>query len=216
MSRLPLLTMLTIIAGLFPRCNQSTVSGTGGSSETINAMLITDGTTVSVETINGNDSFELQVFEKNYHPFEKTGYTGSSRPSGGTPSVTVEVEGLYNAYVTAASGAASCFLTDIAVRADSSAAIACTLTAMVRIEGTLVSVEAEPVAGDYAVSVYGSPFFCTTGNTPGFTFDTIPAGEYRVSIRPIAKRLFVATANYTITAAGGQPITEVRVELPRP
>ncbi|MBN1757345.1 MAG: hypothetical protein JW863_03450 [Chitinispirillaceae bacterium] len=208
-------TLLITGAVLLLGCNQQTISGNGGSSETINARVIIDGTTLTATATDPAALGTLEVFARDYHPYERTGYLISSQIPGGAPSVTVESEGVYNVHITAASGSVSCFLTDLTVRADGSDTIPCPLVGIVRIDGMLVSDSLEPVTGNYAVSVFGSPFFGTTGEGSTFTIDNIPSGDYKVRVRPIAGQLFITTAEYRITANAMQPVTQVWVTLPR-
>lgn len=210
---LAIFTAALLLTILF--CSQDSLTGNGGSSETVNAKIIVSDTLVTVAF--GNDTSEpvaLYAFAPDYRPYEKTGYCDSVKGYGGTARLAVPSRGTYNLLVAAGSKKHSCYLPSVNFTKDAPDTLEGVLVTAESISGELLASDASVKQEPYVISIFGSPFYAVSDETSHFTLDSLPKNTYTLSVRARAKRLFLATSNYTITREVFNQSTSIQVILP--
>lgn len=195
-------------------CGEMSVAGNGGSSETINAKVIVSDTLVSVTDGKSNETgLILETYSSDYRPYEKIGYSAVLDNSKDKvlklPSV-----GEYNFLVRNREYNLAGFVKNIKVLHGVIDSTTCVLTTGSSVNGKLVSQGNDSLDEQYAVSIYGSPFVCVTDKKQAFSMKTVPDGSYTMSVRPIGKRLFIATARYTFSTSENGERTQLDVVVP--
>lgn len=192
-----ILAIAVLFTFLTMQCSDLSVSGGGGSSETINAKIIINDTVVSVINDPANsDLLSIEAFSTNYHPYEKSGFAAKSVISNTSKSVVLPAYGAYNFRISSGDRDLSCFVQNTIINKGDKDTVACVLSSECNVNGKLVSRDSQTVNKKYVVSIQGSPFVCVTDDAQTFSFGTIPRGNYTLSIRPKEQRLFIANANY--------------------
>jgi hypothetical protein len=191
------LAITALFTFLSMQCGDVSVSGGGGSSETINAKIIINDTVVSVTNDPANsDLLSIEAFSTNYHPYEKTGFTATSAFGNTSKSIVLPAHGAYNFRICSGDRALSCFIQNKTINKGDKDTVICVLSSECKVNGKLVSRDSQIANKKYVVSIPGSPFMCITDEAQTFAFGTIPRGNYTLSIRPKEQRLFIANANY--------------------
>ncbi|MGE5671775.1 MAG: hypothetical protein ACM31E_10045 [Fibrobacterota bacterium] len=192
-----ILTIAALFTFLSMQCTDVSVSGGGGSSETINAKIIINDTVVTVTNDPANSELlSIEAFSTNYHPYEKTGFAAKSALGNTSKSVVLPAPGAYNFRICSEDRDLSCFIQNKTINKGDRDTVVCVLYSECNVKGKLVSRDSQTVNKKYVVAIQGSPFMCVTDEAQTFTLGTIPRGNYTMSIRPKEQRLFIAHANY--------------------
>ena len=183
-------------------CSDLATTGTGGSSQTINAQVIFIDTAVSVSADDtAGRGLALHVYSADYLPYEKIGYADSV--AADAPTVLywkAPMQRSFNFLITEKPSGSACFLRDIALKKGSHDTIRCKLGPCRDITGFIMPSDPgrQPPDERYALSIFGSPFFTITDSTSGFTMRNIPDGGYTVSVRSMTKRIMISTIDYPL------------------
>jgi hypothetical protein len=214
MKKIIVITFLSCLAVGALFCSEMSVAGNGGSSETINAKVIVSDTIVSVTDNNGDEvSLILEAFSSDYKPYEKIGYS-AILDNDKDKVLELPSAGDYNFLIRNREGNLTGFIKDVKVLHGAKDSATCVLTTGSSVNGRLISQGSDSLDEQYAVSIYGSPFICVTDKERAFSMKTIPDGSYTMSVRPIGKRLFIATARYTFTTSENGKRTQLDVVVP--
>lgn len=193
-------------------CSNTTTTGNGGSSETINAKLYINDTVAQVSCRNCSDTkLTLHVFATDYRPYEKSGFSATADER---MPIVLPAEGTYNFLIRSNTAQAASFSQNVSVKKGGADSIACVLESICTVSGKLIGADTSTVKERFAVSIYGSPFMCVTGDTGTFLFDNMPTGPFVLSVRPAAKRLLIATASYAFSTESSTDRIHLEVELP--
>lgn len=201
---------------LLPRCAASPVTGTGGSSETVNAKLIIADTTVSL-AVDGNDITKLtmRIFSTDYRPYEKRGLADSVATAAATNlRWNAPASGSYNILLAAVAKNVSCFILDISIKGGVTDTVECILEPPRNLSGSIVAPDNSTAAEPFVVAIYGTPFVALSDTAGRFSINAVPPGSYSINVRPTAKRLFVPSSTYSITSEMFNESTIVRMILP--
>jgi hypothetical protein len=206
-----------LVALLF-HCSNSVTTGNGGSSQTVNARMIVVDTTVSVivdDSITG--TLSLHAYSAGYQPYEQIGYADSTESDVATVvNWKAPVPNSYSFLLSVQPSGNACFLKDIALVKGTRDTIGCKLGPCYDIIGSVEPDDsgAVPAANQYELSIAGSPFYSITDSMQGFIMPGVPSGAYTIRVRPMLKRLFVSTAEYSIVADSLGNNKRVRLVLP--
>ena len=205
---------LATIAGLL-HCGDSVITGNGGSSETVNAKVAITDTLVSViVTDAGNGPLRMHIFSSNYRPFNKSGFNDSV--TGGMADTLhwyAPVAGTYNLLLRSEAAGAACFIHGVSLDQGAVDTLDCTLGGCGRLSGILAVSDSSIINERYSLSIFGSPFYGMSDSLGRFLIEAVPPGEYTLSVRSTAKRLFVAASDYMVTAEAFDPSTRLRIMI---
>ena len=186
------------------QCSTITTTGTGGSSQTVNAQIIVIDTTARViidDTVRGKRG--LHVYAKNYLPGERIGYADSIESVG--PAIlswNAPKQDCFHFLITLQPSGSACFLMNIALKKGVNDTIACKLGPCRDIIGSLAPRDAASALFQpferYCLSIFGSPFSAITDSACGFVMKNVPLGGYTVSVRPLSKKISIHTIDYQV------------------
>lgn len=215
MKQIIIITFLSCIAmGAF-FCSEMSVAGNGGSSETINAKIILSDTLVSLIDDKGDATgLTLEAFSTDYKPYENVGYTATLDNDIKGQVLKLPSAGEYNFLVRNREKNLTGFIKNVQVFHGTKDSVSCVLTSGSSVNGKLISQDSDSLDEQYAISIYGSPFVCVTDKKLGFSMNMLPGGNYTMSVRPVGRRLFIATARYTFSASGNGERTQLEVVIP--
>jgi hypothetical protein len=189
--RFALFTLISI------NCSELSVSGNGGSSETVNAKVIITDTVVTLINDSGSSSgLAMEVFSTNYRPYEKNGFTAKVETGKTSGALALPSDGIYNFLIYSEELNLSCFIRNKAVQEGSRDTTACVLSSKCMVDGKLVSKNEKVIDKRYIISVQGTPFIGISDESRGFTLGAIPRGSFTLTVRPKDQRLFIANTNY--------------------
>jgi hypothetical protein len=172
------------------------VSGNGGSSETVNArVIITDSVVFLTEDRENCTGLVMEIFSSNYRPFEKSGYTSKIISDRSGCSVALPAEGIYNFFIYSMEKKLSCFVHNQEIKKGSHDTTHYVLSSQCLVDGNLVSHD-NAASVKYIVSVTGSPFVSITDETKTFSLGPVPRGTFTLTVRPKEQRLFISNAQY--------------------
>jgi hypothetical protein len=214
MKKIIVIAFLSCLAVGVLFCSEISVAGNGGSSETINAKIIVSDTLVSVTGDKDNGTgLILEAYSTDYKPYEKTGYT-AILDNDKEQMLKLPSSGDYNFLLRNRDGNLTGFINNVRANRGTNDSVNCTLTCGSDVNGKLISQGRDSLDEQYAVSVYGSPFICITDKNLAFSMKSLPAGSYTMSVRPVGKRLFIATARYAFSTSGNGGKTQLNVFVP--
>jgi hypothetical protein len=196
-----------IIACVLPllfSCSNITTTGTGGSSQTVNARIIVIDTTARIiidDSTAGRRG--LHVYATDYMPSERIGYTDSIESVGSAAlSWKAPKQDRFHFLITLQPSGNACFLMDIALRKGACDTIACKLGPCRDIIGSLAPKDSTSALfrpfERYNLSIFGSPFSAITDSSCGFVMKNVPFGGYTISIRPLSKKMMIHTIDYSV------------------
>ena len=206
---------ILLLLGILPSCTQDSMVGKGGSSETVNAQLIIQDSAVSL-TIPDNqaETVELQPFAPTYRPYEHTGYAGAPVTASGNALIwTAPTTGMYNFLLSIPQKQMSGLLENVELRQGITDTFFCALGLSHTITGVITSADRSAGPQQYALSIYGTPFYAVSVNN-GFRIDNVPDGQFTLRVRSTAKKLFITTSAYSISTKAFEPSTRLDVVIP--
>jgi hypothetical protein len=196
-------------------CSNPAMAGKGGSSETVNAQILFLDTTVVVTSKDPAVSgFSLGVYSPAYRPFENYGYADSVTGASNTLHWNAPSQGNFCLLLKAMPSGSACFLTNIVITRGMADTVDCVcgschdLIGRLELDGSATSAEI------YALSIYGSPFYAVTDSLQRFAIRNVPSGSYTLSVRSLAKRLFISTVDYPIITDSLGTGTNLQVLMP--
>jgi hypothetical protein len=195
------------------QCTGPTEIGKGGTSETVNAKVIFTDTTIAV-IHNGTvgDKFSLNIYSTSFKPYENYGFIDSVVNSiSDTLHWIAPSNGDYNILLKASPWGDACFLRDITLTSGMLDTIDCVLGPCFNLIGVVEPGDSGVISENYALSIYGTPFFAVVDSLNHFAINGVPSGIYTLSLRSTTKRLFKSTLNYSITADSIRPTTNLRL-----
>ena len=200
---------------LLPRCATSPVTGTGGSSETVNAKLIIADTTVSLAVDSNSGELTMRIFSTDYRPYEKRGMADSVTPGTANDLYwNAPISGSYNILLTAAAKNVSSFIRSVSLELGAKDTIRCVLNSPRNLSGSIVASDNSTAAEPFVVAIYGTPFTALSDTAGRFSINAVPPGSYSINVRSTAKRLFVASSTYSITTEMFDKSTTIQMILP--
>jgi hypothetical protein len=198
------------------RCSSPTLAGKGGSSETVNARILIIDTTVIVTSEDpAVKGLSLDVYSLAYRPYEKYGYIDSVTESGSNIlSWAAPTEGNFCFLLRVTPAGSACFLSAIAINHGMADTIDCVCGPSHDLVGRVELEDSAAVTENYTLSIYGSPFYAITDSLHRFAIHEVPSGSYSLSVRSLAKRLFIATDDYSINTGNLGATTNLRILMP--
>lgn len=198
------------------QCSDLPMAGKGGSSETTNAKVAFNDTTVVVisndPTIKG---LSLAVYSSGYRPYENYGYADSvTDSSSNTLQWNAPSQGDFCFLLKALPSGSATFLRDITIIHGMMDTIDCILGQCHDLTGYVEPEDSMTVAEKYALSIYGTPFYAVTDSLDRFAIPNVPSGSYTLSVRSLAKRLFINTVDYSIITDSLGAAANLQILLP--
>jgi len=207
------LLFLGILAAF--HCSSTTLTGKGGSSETVNArIIIIDTIAVVTSKDPAVKGFSLGVYSPAYRPYEHFGYADSVADASNALQWSAPSTGDFCFLLKAIPSGSACFLRDIAITHGTSDTIDCVCGPCHNLTGRVEPKDSAKVAEIYALSMYGTPFYAVTDSLQRFAIRNVPSGSYTLSLRSLAKRLFISTVDYPIITDSLGTSTNLRVLVP--
>jgi hypothetical protein len=216
MIRLCVFAILSLeIVALF-HCSSPTLAGKGGSSETVNARILIIDTTVIVTSEDpAVKGFSLGAYSTAHRPYENYGYADSVADSASNfLQWNAPSQGDFCFLLKAMPTGSACFLADIALTRGMIDTIDCVCGPSHDLVGRVELEDSAAVTENYALSIYGSPFYAITDSLHRFAIHNVPAGSYTLSVRSLAKRLFISTDDYSINTGNFGATTNLRILMP--
>lgn len=210
-----LITSFTLLTFLVLHCADMSISGNGGSSETVNAKVIISDTVAALTDYQGNGSgLIMEVFSTDYRPYEKSGFRTKTEKGKDAGAVALPSGGMYNFHIYSEEKKLSCFITNRRIKNGTADTLTCTLLSECIVDGKLVS--GNEIVSDkrYVLSVPGSPFICISDEKQQFTFGAIPRGSFSLAVRPKEQRLLIAQAKYVFKIDEISERTRLDIVLP--
>ena len=202
------------VLGMF-LCSEMSVSGNGGSSETLNAQIVITDTLAGIAIDKDAERpFIAQVFAADYRPYEKNGFTETVDSRTAPATLSVPKAGVYNFLISLQNDNRACFMQQVSLLKGKTDTLQCTLSEKHAVSGHLVSSEAASVDEQYIVSIAGTPFVCATDDANSFSFDAVPAGSYTMTVQSASRRLFIAKTKYNFSTHDQEEETVLSVILP--
>ncbi len=178
---------LCAAAALFIACimaacgTQTTRSGDGGATETVNARVIVSDSTVTVNLTSDLAVLaDVMIFGEDYNPINKTGFCDSATavPAGGEAAFG-RLSGNYNVIVINRLTEASLAVGSISAGAAISDTITDTLASSGSLQGNVIYNDSL-VAEKPIIQVYlrGTPYHAETDAGGAFQITAIPQGSY--------------------------------------
>lgn len=182
------------------QCSSPNIAGNGGSSETVNALVIVTDSTLLIDLKDGNDeSLRVSIYSPDYNPYNDFGLADSF--FGNDVPWTASGSGIYNLVATLKESGRTAFIAGCTLAAGVQDTISCSLNQPVCIEGIIKETETFAEADSYALSIIGSPFYAVTSQKGTFTFSALPEGLYQLSMRPVAGQFFLSPSIYSINTS---------------
>ncbi len=213
-------TLLACALPFAAGCGDAALTGTGGSSQTINATVHISDTTMSVSAEDtAVKLLLLHAFSQGYRPYDKIGQADSIA-SVEQPALSWKApqQGRFNFLITAKPSGSACFLQNITLQKGAANTIRCTLGPCRNIAGVLAPPDCTPAplfgSERYAISILGSPFFATTDSLLGFVIGNLPYGGYTISVRLLAQKPLISAIEYSIDIDSLFGNKQVRMVLP--
>ncbi len=206
-------TILSLVPHLL-RCGQLVSAGNGGSSETVNAKVTVIDTVVCIEAENtGAEPLRAGFFSSDYNPFHRSGTADSvSDFSASTLLWGAPAAGVYNVILSLADR--SCFLGGVTLVRGVSQTIPCRLAPAHTLAGNVVFSDSSEVTETYLLLIRGSPYYSVTGSFGSFAIPGVPRGNYTVTVRATARRLFAVSSDYRVITDVLGPATRLRIVVP--
>jgi hypothetical protein len=216
MSRNLLAPILCILFVMASTCSAPSTVGNGGSSETVNAEINIQDTTVQIVfEANSPVNATAQFFSPDYRPYNKLGYSSDVITSTSTGlQWRAPNAGVFNIYIRDTSSGRAFFIEHISLQKDTSYTIHRPSGTITAISGKLITTDSSCVNNPYIVSINGSPFFTTSDENGDFELEYIPEGTTSLFVREDAHRLFVKTAQYRIPYDATVQFGEGRIIVP--
>jgi hypothetical protein len=198
------------------QCSSPTLAGKGGSSETVNAQIIIHDTTVIVTSKDPMaKGLSFNVYSAAYRPYENYGYADSVADSASRSlQWNAPSQGNFCFLLKAMPAGSACFLADIALTRGMIDTIDCVCGPSHDLVGRVELEDSAAVTENYALSIYGSPFYAVTDSLQRFAIRNVPLGSYTLSVRSLAKRLFISTDDYLINTGNFGATTNLRILMP--
>ena len=198
------------------QCSSPTLAGKGGSSETVNVQVVFNDTTVIVTSKDPMvKGFSLGVYSPAYRPYENYGYADSAADSAShSLQWNAPAQGNFCFLLKTMPAGSACFLADIDLTRGMIDTIDCVCGPSHDLIGRVELEDSAAVTENYALSIYGSPFFAVTDSLHRFAIHNVPSGSYTLSVRSLAKRLFISTDDYSINTGNFGATTNLRILMP--
>lgn len=210
-----LITSVILLTFLALHCGDMSISGNGGSSETVNAKVIITDTVAVLTDYQGNGSgLIMEVFSTDYRPYEKCGFRVKIEKGKSGGSVALPSNGVYNFHIYSEEKKLSSFITNRTIKNGTVDTLICTLLSECIVDGKLVSGNETVSDKRYVLSVPGSPFICISDDKHQFTFGAIPRGSFSLAVRPKEQRLLIAQAKYVFNVDEITERTRLDIVLP--
>ena len=193
--QLPVLTFSTVLI-MFLNCSAPSTVGNGGSSETVNALVTVEDSTIhiGIETSSAA-TFTMQFFAPDYRPASVLGYSSEILPA---QQWSAPYQGQFNLLIRDTASVRACFIEKLSLKKDTSYSCIGKIKTTAVISGSLITIDSTTPHIPYIVAINGSPFFTTSDENGNFKFEYIPEGPTTMSVREDTHRLFVKTAQYRI------------------
>jgi hypothetical protein len=184
-------------------CTELSISGNGGSSQTVNAKIVIADTTVEVITDDTAGPRTLYAYSADYLPYEKIGFCDSTDAAGrATLRWKAPAQGTFSFLVAIKPSGRACFLQAVALKRSVRDTLRCALFPCRNVCGFIQPADAAPAPfpplARYVLSIYGSPFSAVSDSTSGFLIRNVPVGRYTISARSLSKRIMIHTIDYPV------------------
>lgn len=200
--------------------NLNSVDG-GGSSETVNAKVIINDTTVTVSTQDQQThSLSLHVYSSDYEPYSKSGYSDSATANGSEiSSFRLPSAGSFSLLVSAKPSESAVLMTNMVFTHGAIDTIDCTLKARLNIKGFVQVKSSASDKTPYLVEIDGSPFYCLTDSTQRFSINGLPSGSFVLKLQKAEKtnglsQLFKKSLVYNLVTENIGENTTVQLAIP--
>jgi hypothetical protein len=178
-----LLFTFSAIWGIYGCSNYTTENQTGGASETINANIIIQDSSLFVKVDAKDTAFaDISLIEVDYNPVKNLGYNKSAVVASGDMAIKFgAVSGKYNCIIKDRISARSLFVSGLSLGAGFGDTISDTLAECGSIQGDVPLRQIDGLNGSSVNVFLLGTFFQTQVDTSGmFKLNEIPAGSYSI------------------------------------
>ena len=207
---------LLICAALAVQCSDITMAGKGGSSETVNAKVFINDSTISVRVDDpATEGLSLQIYSPQYRPLQQYGFSDSVSCVGSNSIIwNAHQYNTNNLQIRLRQSGIACFLRDISVVKGQSDTVSCVLAEGRDLTGYISTTNPKDSSVLYELSIYGSPYYSVSDSSLNFVIKNVPDGTYKLSVHSMEKRLFNPVSNYTVVTDSIGNQTNLKVVLP--